>query len=250
MNASVKALLCWLAVLCAPGVLAQVPETGRWQDLDFSQVDVHSRTADQYWDLLIALSRKNRLDDDAGLVRRATRITNTLIAAAARIRPETGEWDWEIHTTSDPDIDAFCMAGGKLMIGSAFVSRLALDDAELATLIAHEVAHAVADHHREFLSSVLHISPLPYATLDITLSRLDSDLTLQWRMAKLANLQEREADQLGMVLAHQAGWPAAGMERFYRKLADADAPSMMSSSHPPPASRLSMAKGMALLFGQ
>lgn len=243
----------WLsmAAACICSItFAQVPETGRWQDLDFSEVDVHSRNANQYWDKLVELSREGRLDDDAAILARVKAIAPGLIRAAIRMKPEAGEWVWEIHTTSSPDIDAFCMAGGKLMIGSAFVRRLDLDDGELATLIAHEAAHAVADHHREYLSSVLHVSPLPSTTLDVTIARLESDFSLWMKLAKLSSIQEREADQLGMILAHEAGWPGAAMVSFYEKLAAAESPSATSASHPTAASRLSLAKALVKLIGE
>ncbi|HYD62782.1 MAG TPA: M48 family metalloprotease [Noviherbaspirillum sp.] len=229
---------------------AQVPELGRWQDLDFSEVEVYSRTDDRYWDMLVTLSKDGRLDDDPIVLSRVRAIAPALIRAATWMKPEAGAWVWEIHTTSAPDVDALCMAGGKLLVGSSFVRRLELDDGELATLIAHEIAHAVADHHREFLSSVLHISPLPSNSLDVTMARLDSDLSLQMKMARLSSIQEREADQLGMILAHQAGWPADSMVGFYRKLADTEGPSAISASHPSAASRLNMAKAMRRLFGE
>lgn len=228
--------------------LAQVPETGRWQNLDFPEVEVHVRSADRYWDRLIALSEQGLLDDDRAVLARVRRVSDTLIAAAARMRPETTDWDWEIHTTSAPEVDAYCMAGGKLMVGSRFVRRLALDDAELATLIAHEVAHALAEHHRETLSSVLHVSPLPANSVETTMERLASDFTLQLRLSTLSSIQEREADQLGMILAHRAGWPADGMVNFYRKLAADERQSVLASSHPAASSRLSMARGMRELF--
>ncbi|HEV2609703.1 MAG TPA: M48 family metalloprotease [Noviherbaspirillum sp.] len=237
----------FIASLCSAS-LAQVPETGRWQDLDFSKSDVSSRTDDQYWDMLVDLSKQGRLDDDPTVLGRVKSIASGLIQAAATIKPEIAAWNWEIHTTSAPGIDAFCMAGGKLMVGSEFVRKLQFDDGELATLIGHEVAHAVADHHREFLSSVLHISPLPATSLDVTISRLDSDLSLQMRMASLSSIQESEADQLGMILTHRAGWPAAAMVSFYRKLVATEKPSILAASHPSATSRLSMAKGMAALL--
>lgn len=245
-----RAWLSTIAACIGTAVFAQVPETGRWQDLDFSAVEVQSSTADRYWDMLVAFSKEGRLDDDPAILSRVKAIAPGLIRAAIRVKPEAGEWDWEIHTTSSPGIDAFCMAGGKLMVGSTFVRDLDLDDGELATLIGHEVAHAVADHHREFLSSVLHVSPLPSTSLEVTLSRLDTDLSLQMKLARLSSIQESEADHLGMVLTHKAGWPAAAMVGFYNKLAATEVPSAMSASHPPAASRLSMAKGLKILFGE
>ena len=167
---------------------------------------------------------------------------------AVELRPEAAQWSWEVHTTSDPEVDAICMAGGKILVGSAFVRRLALTDGELAVLLAHEVAHVVAEHARETFSEALLLNRLPAVPLDVVMARLDSDLSLQIRLSTLSSLQESEADQLGMVLAHRAGWPPAGMVSFYRKLAAGEQGALISGAYPATASRLSMAKGMARLF--
>jgi len=80
------------------------------------------------------------------------------------------------------------------------------------------------------------------------MAQLDVDYSLQIRLANLSNQQESEADHLGMILAHRAGWRASDMVGFYRKLAAANPASMQSGSYPFMSARLSMAKGMALLF--
>jgi predicted Zn-dependent protease len=153
-----------------------------------------------------------------------------------------------VHTTSDPNVDAYCLAGGKLLIGSAFVKRMNLNDGELATLIAHEVAHAVAEHHREELFEARRIDGRPGATPEMLMAQLDADLTLQIRLEKLSVQQETEADQLGMIMANRAGWPARDIVGFYRKLAASETSSVFSGGYPSSSSRLSMALGMAKLF--
>lgn len=242
---SLIAIVC----LCTPA-FAQVPEMGRWQDLDFSAEEVHDRTAGQYHGMLADLATQGRLDDDAEVLARVQRVTATLIAAAVALKPEAAGWDWEVHISSDPDLDAYCMAGGKLMLGSDFARRLALDDGELATLIGHEVAHALADHHREALSSALYLSPMPSRSLEVLMSRIDTDLSLRLRLSRLSSIQEHEADQLGMILAPKAGWPASAMVSFYHKLAAVELPSALSDSHPQASARLGMAKALAILFGE
>jgi len=66
-------------------------------------------------------------------------------------------------------------------------------------------------------------------------------------LGTLSRLQESEADHLGMILAHHAGWPVASIVSFYQKLADADSPTFRAWSHPSAASRLNTAQIFAIL---
>ena len=79
--------------------------------------------------------------------------------------------------------------------------------------------------------------------------RLASDVPLQFRLSRLSAIQEREADQLGMVIAHRAGWPCSAMLSFYGKLAADSTGAPLFASHPSGATRLGLAKGMSRLLG-
>jgi predicted Zn-dependent protease len=246
MNAAASMIVGLL--LASGAASAQVPESGRAQELSFSAEEVDAGMEERYIDRMVDLAAAGKLDEDRRLLARLRYISAELVRVAVELKPEAAQWQWEVHTTSDAEVDAICMAGGKILIGSAFVQRLDLTDGELATLLAHEIAHAVAEHHRETFSEALLLNRLPVVPLDVVMARLDSDLSLQIRLSKLSSLQESEADQLGMVLAHRAGWSAADIVSFYRKLADGETVALVSGAYPANASRLSMAKGMARLF--
>lgn len=238
-----------LALLAlATQAAAQVPDSGRWQELRFAVDAVGVRAEDHYIEQTVSLAAAGRLDRDRVLLARVKRITAGLVRAAVALKPEAAAWPWEVHVTDDPDVEAESRAGGKLLLGSGFVARLRLDDGELAVLLAHEVAHIIAEHARETLSEALLDSrrELP---LEVVEERLASDFPLQYRLSRLAAIQEREADQLGMLIAHRAGWPCAAMLRFYGKLAADGAGAPLLASHPGGAMRLSLAKGMARLLG-
>lgn len=241
-------LMAGLLIACG-AVSAQVPESGRAQELRYSAEEVDAGMEVRYIDRTVELAAEGRLDEDRALLARLRYISRELIRAAVALKPETAQWNWEVHTTSDAEVDAICMAGGKILVGSAFVRQLALNDGELATLLAHEVAHAVAEHHRETFSEAMLLNRLPSVPLEVVMARLDSDLSLQIRLSTLSSLQESEADQLGMMLAHRAGWSAADMVSFYRKLAEGEQAALVSGAYPAGTSRLSMARGMARLFG-
>lgn len=238
-----------LALLAlATQAAAQVPDSGRWQELRFPVDAVGVRAEDHYIEQTVSLAAAGRLDRDRALLVRVKHITDGLVRAAVALKPEAAAWPWEVHVTDDPGVDAESRAGGKLLVGSRFAARLRLDDGELAVLLAHEIAHVIAEHARETLSEALLDSrrELP---LEVVEERLASDFPLQYRLSKLAAIQEREADQLGMLIAHRAGWPCAAMLRFYGKLAADGAGPPLLASHPAGASRLSLAKGMARLLG-
>lgn len=244
-----KPFLASLLLLTA-SASAQVPESGRTQELRFSAAEVDARMEDRYIDRTVDLAATGRLDEDRALLARLRYISAELIRVAVELKPEAAQWQWEVHTTSDPEVDAICMAGGKILVGSAFVHQLDLTDGELATLLGHEVAHVVAEHARETFSEAMLLNRFPVVPLEVVMARLDSDLSLQMRLSKLSSLQESEADQLGMVLVHRAGWAALDMVSFYRKLAAGEQSALVSSAYPATASRLSMARGMARLFDE
>lgn len=227
---------------------AQVPDSGRWQELRFAAEEVGLRAEDQYIEQTVSLAAAGLLDRDKALLLRATRIADGLVRAAVALKPDVAGWPWELHVTDGPAVEAESQAGGKLLLGRQFVERLRLDDGELAILLAHEIAHVVAEHERETLSEALLDSrrDLP---LDVAAERLASDVPLQFRLSKLSALQEREADQLGMLIAYRAGWPCTAMLTFYGKLAADSTAASLLASHPSGATRLSLAKGMSRLLG-
>lgn len=192
-----------------------------------------NEAAAQYRKILAGLSAKGKLDDDGVALERVRRIAKGLIAAAAEARPETATWSWEVHVTSDASTGAFCIAGGKLLVGSALVKRLDLSDGELAMLLGHEIAHAVAGHRRE-----------------ATRSSMDADVAQEIRQAEIAVMQENEADQIGMGLAYRAGWPTTSLVSFYDKLAAQEGPGTFNSSHPSAQSRATTARAMAQQLGK
>ncbi len=240
---------CLLLVALSQAAVAQVPELGRYQDFAYSAEAVQSQTQVAYGELLTELRDKRRLDDEPDLNGRVQRISVGLIEKAIAEKPAAAAWLWEVHTTSDPNQAASSSAGGKLLFGTAYIRRLDLDDGELATLIAHEVAHAVAEHQREELSMVYYLNSGSLAiSVATAMARFDGDLSLQIRLGTLLRIQESEADQLGMIIAHNAGWPASSMVSFYRKIASTDAPTMLSWAYPPATSRLNMAQILAIIF--
>lgn len=227
---------------------AQVPDSGRWQELRFPAEQVGQRAEDQYIEQTVSLAAAGQLDRDKVLLARSRHIAEGLVRAAIGLKPDAAGWPWELHVTDDPAIEAESQAGGKLLVGSRFVYRLSLDDGELAVLLAHEITHVVAEHGRETLSEAL-LDGRRDLPLEVVEERLASDVPLQFRLSRLSAIQEREADQLGILIAHRAGWPCSAVLSFYGKLATDSRGAALFASHPSGATRLSLAKGLSRLLG-
>ncbi len=212
-----------------------------------TQAQVMAGAAKLYEEHLSELRASYRLDDNPRFGARVAAIAAPLIAQARRDYPETANWAWELHTSSDDTENAFAMAGGKLLIGSAFVERLVLNDAELAMLLAHEMAHVVLLHNLREAEEALRLEPhwaqRPYAERE---HAIDHDYGLMRKLAQFNFVQEEEADREGMRLAVRAGWKASELARFFRKLErNSLSPNFRSLYHPSPAMRTRAANQQA-----
>ncbi|NGZ87657.1 M48 family metalloprotease [Duganella aceris] len=188
-----------------------------------------------------------RIDRDDRFTARVRRIAAGLIARAGRDYPDTARWQWEIHTTDDPDQNADCMAGGKILVSQSYVERLGLIDAELAMLLAHEIEHAALQHNLKEYQQALRLDPgwaqRPFIELE---DAVDNDRRLMSRLAPSNYEQEQEADREGMLLAWRAGWPAAQLAGYFRKMArESGWPNHAKPDYPSPSSRLRAARAQA-----
>jgi predicted Zn-dependent protease len=193
-----------------------------------AQVAFREAAASSYAGILAGLDARGMLDDDAPLLARTRRVAAGLIGQAARLNPDTAAWAWEVHTSGNAATGAFCLAGGKILVGSAFVRRMALADGELAMLVAHEMAHAVAGHRRSAAGE-----------------SMESDAAQEVRRIQLAVMQEDEADRIGMRLAYAAGWPPSALADFFDKLAAIEPAGAFSDSHRAASQRAAMARELA-----
>lgn len=173
--------------------------------------------------------RDRTLDRDHPLVRRCIRVMNR-IAEAAAIEPLQREihlrvrgyvFEWEVNVVRDDQVNAFCLPAGKMVLFTGILRLMGEDDHYLATVLSHEMAHALAHHGSE---------------------RVAMERTRQGILNKLAysRMQEEEADHIGIFLMTFAGYdPRAGAvfwERMRRAGGKKGQPEFLSG-HPSDARR-------------
>jgi predicted Zn-dependent protease len=219
------------ALLAASGSAAAGPLLDFRNDLAFSSAEVNALAAKDYAARLRALARAGQLDRDAALGERLQRILPRLHDAALYERPSTARLAWEIHTCSGCDENASAMAGGKLLVSSDFVAQLALSDDELAYLLAHEMAHVLAEHTREFATTARFFVGNGRARnfADIQ-HELDESLPANLRLNHEYEQEELEADYIGFVLGARAGFAPDAMPSLLKKLRTEGTPLLGSST--------------------
>ncbi|KAL6563454.1 hypothetical protein OROGR_002413 [Orobanche gracilis] len=121
------------------------------------------------------------------------------------------EFKWEIIVVDDTSIDnAYCFPGGKIVIFTGMLNHLK-SDAEIATIIGHEVGHAVARHSAEQMSGILWLLLLQFFMPDVL--KMASNLFLRLPFSRR---NEMEADYIGLLLMASAGYdPRVAPQVYY-----------------------------------
>ncbi|HEY0062430.1 MAG TPA: M48 family metalloprotease [Telluria sp.] len=215
-----------------------------------TQDEVVAGAAKLYRERIVELADVGMLDRDPAFLARMHRIVQRLDEQATRDDPGRTTMAWEIHASSDADDNASCMAGGKLLLSQPYIERLGLNDAELAMILSHEMQHALLLHNLKEYEEALRLAPdwhgKPFAELE---DAVDNDSSLMQKLAPLNKAQEVEADTAGMAMAWRAGWRAAHLAGYFRKLEQASAMSYIgSATHPSPLQRWRAARAQAALL--
>jgi Zn-dependent protease with chaperone function len=141
-------------LLCAVLIVAcATSPTGRRQLMIVSEDSAIAASKQAYVEMLKPYAQKGKIDNDPALKDRVYRITGRLIAQALKMRPETKDWDWSVKIIDDPEtVNAWAMAGGKMALYTGLVKKINPTDDELAQVLGHEIAHALAKHSAEKMS--------------------------------------------------------------------------------------------------
>ncbi len=111
---------------------------------------IERSAAQQYAQMMQQAANQNALAGrDHPQVKRLRSIANKTIPHALGWNPRAANWRWEVNLIGSKQINAFCMPGGKIAFYTGILEQLKLTDDEVATVMGHEVAHALREHARE-----------------------------------------------------------------------------------------------------
>lgn len=236
----------WILLLVLTSILTacSTSPTGRSQLMIVSPKSAIVESEKAYISTMNDLDTNKQLLTDPAWVNRIRTISGRLITEAVIKYPNSKDWKWSVAIIDEPEnLNAWCMAGGRMAIYSGIVLKLDLTDDEIAQIMGHEIAHALANHTAERMSR----ATLMNAGLAVTAQAGEAALSGVAMAAQLAlelpnsRTAESEADRIGIELAARAGYAPEAAVSLWKKMEKASGsgtPAFLST-HPSPANRAS-----------
>ncbi len=163
--------------------------------------------------------------------------------------PSQYSWPFEFHVIAQREINAFALPGGPMFVNVGTITA-AKNEAELAGVMAHEMAHVYMQHSAKQADKSQWtglLAGLAGAALGATvgqgmlgqLGQMGIALTAQGFSLKYSRSDESQADEVGAIILYNAGYNPQAMADFFRTLAaqGGKVPPQILSDHPNPGNR-------------
>ncbi len=227
--------------------------TGRSQAMIISDDQAAQQSTQAYSQLINEAAQKRTLDHDTYQLNRVQSIAKPLIAQAIKLRPMARDWKWDVHILKSDEVNAWCMAGGKMAVYTGLLDKIQPTDDELAAVMGHEIAHALLSHQAEKMSrqmmqsiglnaGMIAAGMFGYNVRGLA-SVADTVATLGLQLPN-SREAESEADKVGIEMAAKAGFnPEAAVTLWEKMLrvSGGGTPEWLST-HPDPQSRIAAMK--------
>ena len=239
------------AIMVGCGTTSTVPITGRKQNLLVSDGEVLSLSTQQYQQYMKSAKASTNATNTAMVKRVGQNLANAVQAylSANGLASELANFKWEFNLVQDKQVNAWCMPGGKIVVYEGLLP-VTQDEASLAIVLGHEIAHAVAKHSAERLSneykqqygvsilgSVLQGVGVGEGTQQLI--ALGTSLGSSLWTSGFSRKQESEADHMGLVFAAMAGYdPNVALTFWQRMAAQGSGGGGLFSDHPSDAKRI------------
>ena len=212
-----------------------------------SAEEVAATASQQYLQVKQVASQKGVLNRDPVQTARVQHIAQRLIPHTAVFRDDAVRWQWEVNVLTSPEVNAWCMPGGKMAVYTGLLKQLEPTDAELAAVMGHEIAHALREHVREGMGrqqatavgTAVGSAVLEYFT-GVNPGELGHTFTQAMFVLPHSRENEQEADRIGVELAARAGYDPRAAVSLWQKMAAAggEQPSQWLSTHPAHETRI------------
>jgi predicted Zn-dependent protease len=215
--------------------------------------EVLSLSSTSYKDVISKSKLSANAEQTAMVKRVGTRIEAAVTEYLKKnnLDKELEGYNWEFNLVDDPQVNAWCMPGGKVVVYTGILPVCQGEDG-LATVLGHEISHAIAKHGNERMSEGLvtqlggaalqvALSSKPAATQSLFLAAYGAGSQLGVSLP-FSRMQESEADHMGLIFMAMAGYnPNKALEFWQRMMAQSKGgkqPAFLSD-HPADQQRIS-----------
>ena len=245
------------AVMVSCGTTSTVPITGRQQTLMVSDGEVLSLASQQYQEFM----KSAKVSTNATNTAMVKRVGQKLASAVVNYLKANGQandvsnYNWEFNLVQDKNVNAWCMPGGKIVVYEGLLP-VTQDEASLAIVMGHEIAHAVARHSAEQLSTQMRqqqglqigsaiAGALGMGTNTQSILQTVAALNFNFGNLKYSRNHENEADHMGLIFAAMAGYDPRVATTFWQRMsaASSNQTAEFLSDHPSDATRIKNIQG-------
>ena len=161
--------------------------------------------------------------------------------------PPQNSWPFEFHVVAQKEINAFALPGGPMFVNIGTITAAA-NEAQLAGVMAHEISHVYMQHSAKQASKARTtglLAGLAEVVVGATtggavqqLGEAGLQMGAQGLMLKYSRTDESQADAVGAVILHKAGYNPQAMADFFKTLeSQGGSPPQWLSDHPNPGNR-------------
>lgn len=209
---------------------ATVPLTGRKQLSLVSNSEIIPMATSQYQEVIKTGPLSTNAQQTALIKNVGVKIQKAVekYMAEQNLSSELDGFAWEFNLIDDPKtVNAWCMPGGKVAFYTG-IMPICKDEAGVAVVMGHEVAHAIANHGRERMSQGL-VQEMGLSTISAAMGQnpgLTNQIFLQAvgygsqiGMLKFSRQHESEADKIGLIFMAIAGYDPQEAPKFWERMA-------------------------------
>ena len=220
--------LCALALLLAG--CSEVPLSGRRQFTIVPSSTINAMSFESYSEFLSQNKLSTNTQQTQMVKTVGARIQKAVedYCAENGIEDQLDGYEWEFNLVEDPNINAWCMPGGKVVVYTG-IMPIARDQTGLAVVMGHEIAHAFARHGAERMSQqlVVQMGGIALSTALEEYPEQTKDLFLQSYgvgaqvgvLLRYSRVHENEADHLGLIFMAMAGYNPEEAVGFWERMA-------------------------------
>ena len=244
-------------VMVGCGTSNTVPITGRKQTLMVSDGDILTLSTQQYSEFMKSAKVSTNAQNTQMVKRVGTNLANAVTSylTAAGLQNDLQYYKWQFNLVQDNQVNAWCMPGGLICVYEGILP-VTQDEASLAIVLGHEIAHAVARHSAEQMSNQMkqqygiQIGAAVLGGLGMganTSSILQAIAAQGFNFANLKSSRnhESEADHMGLIFAAMAGYDPNVAVSFWQRMASLSNNNTAEflSDHPSDATRIKNIQG-------